>query len=204
MKKFQQTCEIIDYAQKYISGKTLDLGAGSAKYRDIIRPKTSEYITFDMVPGKNIDVVGNVLDLPFSDKSFDTVISTQVLEHVEKPWMMVKEIYRILKTGGICILTAPFLTPYHPDPKDFFRYTTEGVKSLFKNEGFSILECDYYGQVFTLFSEMIRFVFFNRYKKKNGVWAGRFLRYLAKMAKFLDKFVKTDLIYVDNYLIAKK
>lgn len=204
MKKFQQTREIIDYAQKYISGKTLDLGAGSAKYREMIKPKTSEYIAFDMMPGKNIDVVGNVLDLPFPNDTFDTVISTQVLEHVEKPWVMVKEIYRVLKPGGVCILTAPFLTPYHPDPADFFRYTTQGVRSLFKNEGFEILECDYYGQAFTLFSEMVRFVFFNHYKKKNGIWAERFLRYMAKTAKFLDKFVKTDIIYVDNYLIAKK
>lgn len=204
MKKFQQTREIIEYTQKYISGKTLDLGAGSAKYRDMIKPKTSEYLAFDMVPGKNIDIVGNVLDLPFLDNTFDTVISTQVLEHVEKPWVMVKEIYRVLKPGGICILTTPFLTPYHPDPADFFRYTLQGVKSLFQNEGFKILECDYYGQAFTLFSEMIRFVFFNRYQKKNGVWAERFLRYMQKTAKFFDKFVKTDIIYVDNYLIARK
>ncbi|MHA1751331.1 MAG: class I SAM-dependent methyltransferase, partial [Candidatus Helarchaeota archaeon] len=106
MTKFESTREVIKYSLKYISGKTLDLGAGSAKYRNIIKQKASEYITFDMIPGPHIDVVGNVLDLPFEDKTFDTIISTQVLEHVEKPWIMIKEIHRVLKKNGICILTA--------------------------------------------------------------------------------------------------
>ncbi len=123
MKKFQQTREVILYTQKYIQGKTLDLGAGSCKYREIISKKAEGYITFDMVPGKNIDVVGDALNLPFQAETFDTIISTQALEHVEKPWIMIKEIRRVLKSNSICILTAPFLIPYHADPHDYFRYT---------------------------------------------------------------------------------
>ena len=106
-KPFQQTRQIILYAQKYIRGKTLDLGAGLAKYRQIIQSKATEYITFDKKPGKNIDVVGDALNLPFSNHTFDTLISTQVLEHIEKPWIMVKEIYRVLKPNGKLIITTP-------------------------------------------------------------------------------------------------
>jgi len=204
MRKFQQTREVIKYAKKYIFGRTLDLGAGSAKYKEIIKEKAAEYVTFDLVPGENIDIVGNILNSPFEDESFDTVISTQVLEHVEKPWIMIKEIHRILRKNGICILTAPFMVPYHPDPHDFFRYTKEGIDSLFKNEGFKVIDCNYYGQTFSVLLEMIHFIFFNPYTKKSGIWSWRLLRYLAKIAKFMDRFVKTKIVYANIYIIAKK
>ena len=203
MKNFQQTREVIQYSSKYINGKTLDLGAGSAKYRNIIKEKASEYVTLDAVPGENIDIVGNVLDLPFNDNNFDTIISTQVLEHVEKPWIMVKEIHRVLKKNGICVLTAPFLCPYHADPNDYFRYTTEGVESLFKNEGFEILECHGYGRMFLVIAEFIRFLLFNPYKKpKRGSW--KINNLIVRLAKFLNKFSNNKIIYSNLYIIAKK
>ena len=203
MEKFEQTKEVIEYSLKYISGKTLDLGAGSAKYRNIIKQKASEYITFDMVDGENIDVVGSVFDLPFNDEEFDTIISTQVLEHVEKPWIMIKEIHRVLKKDGHCILTAPFLGPYHADPYDYFRYTKEGIKSLFKNQGFQIVECKAYGKVFTVLSEFIRFSYFDPYKKaRKGSW--RITRLMAKLARLLNKFSRNQIIYANVYIIAKK
>lgn len=205
MKKFQKTREVIIYAQKYISGRTLDFGAGSAKYSNFIKQKASEYVAFDVVDGKNIDVVGDVLNAPFENNSFDTIISTQVLEHVEKPWLMVKEIRRILKKDGICILTAPFLQPYHPDPADFFRYTTEGLISLFKNEGFSTIECDYYTELYSTMAEFIRFSCFDPYEKKNRTKnKERIIRYMQKITKYLDKFTKSKKIYSNSYIIAKK
>ena len=203
MKKFQQTREVINYAKKYISGSTLDLGAGFGKYRDIIEPNTSGYTTFDMVPGKNIDVVGDALNLPFPEESFETVISTQVLEHVAKPWVMVEEIHRVLRPGGRCILTAPFLGPYHPDPGDYFRYTVEGIRLLFKNEGFQIIECDYSGQVFSVLAEFIRFSWFNPFKKrKRGSF--KLAHFMAKIARFLDRFTKNKIIYSNVYIVAQK
>jgi len=202
-KIFQQTREVIIYAQKYIRGETLDFGAGSAKYREIIKKKADKYTTFDMMAGKNIDVVGNALNAPFKDETFDTVISTQVLEHIEKPWIMIGEIYRILKKDGICILTAPFLAPYHADPHDYFRYTTEGIKSLFENTGFKTIEYSAYGQPFSVFSEFIRFSWFNPYKKsKRGSW--RIIYSMTKIANFLNKFTKNKIIYSAVYIIAKK
>lgn len=209
MKELSKTRDVVQYLAKHIKGRTLDLGAGSAKYRDIIKPKTSEYVTFDMFPGEHIDVVGNVLDLPFEEGSFDTVISTQVLEHVAKPWVMIDEIYRVLKNGGICALSCPFLAPYHPDPKDYFRYTKDGLRSLFQNAGFEVVECEYYGKFFTVFRELIRLSFFSRFRaykeKKQGIWSKRFLRYAQKLAAWLDGKIKSEqAIYANVYIVAKK
>ncbi len=203
MTNFQGTREVSIYAHKYISGKTLDLGAGSGKYREIIREKARELVTFDMVPGQNIDVVGDALNTPFDSETFDTIISTQVLEHIEKPWLMVKEIRRILKNNGTCVLTAPFLEPYHADPHDYFRYTIEGIKSLFENEGFETIECSSYGQPFSVIAGFIRISCFSHYqKRKLGSW--KITHFMDRVAKFLNRFTKNKIIYSDVYIIAKK
>jgi len=71
------------------------------------------------------------------------LILDQVLEHVEKPWVAVEEIFRVLKPGGISIATGPFMVGYHPSPNDYFRYTPDGWRSLFSK--FKILEIDGWG-----------------------------------------------------------
>lgn len=203
MYRFQQTREAVRYSLRYISGKTLDLGAGSAKYREIIKARANPYITFDMFPGEHVDVVGDALNLPFDENSFDTIISTQVLEHVEKPWIMIKEIGRTLKPGGLCVLTTPFMIPYHPDPRDYFRYTTQGIRSLFENEGFETVECGGYGRTYTVLSEFFRFSWFDPYKKpiRGSV---KISRAAAKLARFLDKFNRKDIIYSNVFIVARK
>ncbi|MFA5029375.1 MAG: methyltransferase domain-containing protein [Patescibacteria group bacterium] len=200
-KNFFGTKELVDYCLKYVTGEVADVGAGTAKYKPMILSRASSYLAFDVVPGEKIDVVGDVLNMPLSSESFDTVISTQVLEHVEKPWVMVSEIRRILKPGGVCVLTAPFLISYHPDPTDFFRYTTEGIVSLFKNEGFEIIEAGSYGRLFSTFKEIVRLGYF-RQKRFKG--QELFLKYAQKFTHWLDGFVKNKSIYTNIYVIARK
>lgn len=205
MKNIKTTRELVDYTKHYIFGDVLDYGAGTAKYRNLIKTKAATYTTFDVVPGENIDVVGDVLKAPFADGSFDSIVSTQVLEHVEKPWVMVSEMRRILRPGGICIVSAPFMFPYHAHPCDFFRFTTEGMKSLFVNENFEIVEIDSYGKTFTVFSEIIHLTFFSPYEeKKRGKWYLRIMRRIERFAGFLDKYSKSKIIYPNVYIVARK
>jgi SAM-dependent methyltransferase len=199
--KFFQTREVLEHCLAFIDGKVIDVGAGNAKYKSLILKKAASYLAFDIVPGKNVDVVGDVLSMPFENGSFDTAISTQVLEHVEKPWIMVKEINRILRPGGICFLSAPFLVSYHPDPTDFFRYTKEGVHSLFKNEGFEIVECGTYGRLFSSIFEIINIGYF---KKKRFRGQEKLLKYFQHLAIWLDGFIKNENIFSNVYIVAKK
>ena len=203
----KNTRAVIVYLSKYISGKTLDFGAGSAKYRGLISPHTSEYVTFDVVAGANINIVGDAHKPPFPDNHFDTVISTQVLEHVEKPWIIISEVNRILKPEGVCIMTAPFMVPYHADPHDFFRFTKQGLESLFKNEGFEILESGSYSKAFSVLAEMVHFSFFSHYKKisKNKAkWRSRFMRVLKGLAYKLDSLASGNIVYANVYVVARK
>ena len=71
--------------------------------------------------------------LPYEDDSFDCVAFDQVLEHVRKPWVCVNEAHRVLKPGGIVIITSPFFYQEHPHPTDFWRFTTDGLSVLVEN-----------------------------------------------------------------------
>lgn len=203
MKKFNKTVDVITYALNYISGKTLDLGAGEGKYKSIITKKSEEYIAADIIYNKNIDVVCDAADLPFENEEFDTIICTQMLEHVKNPQLVVQQIYRVLKKKGVCVLTAPFLIPSHSDPDDYFRYTINGLKFLFENQGFKIIEINSYGQTFTVFAEWFKFMFSNPYKK-HSIFKRRLTERVQKFFFFLDRFSKSKIIYSNIYLIAKK
>lgn len=203
MRKFQQTREVVIYCLKYISGQTLDVGAGSAKYKKIINQKVDKYVTLDIISGENVDIVGDATKMPINDASFDSVISTETLEHVQKPGLVIKEIKRVLKPGGVCFLTAPFMIPAHNDPGDYFRYNKSGLEFLFKEEGFTIIESDYYCQFWSVLSEIIHFSFFNPYKPHN-LLARRLIEYIEKLAGFLDKFTKNEIVYGNVYVVAKK
>jgi|SRR3989344_2045256 len=68
----------------------------------------------------------------FKENYFDVIIATHVLEHLPDPQKTITEIYRILKKGGICIVSVPLIEHYHPNPKDYYRFTWDSLNYLFK------------------------------------------------------------------------
>lgn len=127
----------------YIKGRVLDIGCGEKPYRDIFSSRIDSYIGVDLpqtVHAKHaIDIFANAHYLPFKKNTFDTVLCLEVLEHVEMPLEVLKEIYGVLKKGGVLILSAPQNYWIHKDPVDFFRFTQEGLTEVVENQtGFSI------------------------------------------------------------------
>jgi SAM-dependent methyltransferase len=112
------------------AGVVLDVGSRTAPYRSLV-PAT-EYLTLDIDPAFGADVVGDIHDVPRPDESFDTIICTEVLEHCRDPKRVVDELRRLLRPGGVCVLSTRFLYLYHPTPKDYFRFTADGLSELFK------------------------------------------------------------------------
>ncbi len=89
-----------------------------------------DVINVDLFPFQHVDVLADATHLPFRDGMFDAICSDQVLEHVPQPANVVAEILRVTKPGGTIYLGVPFIYPYHPSPKDYGRWSTEGVRSL--------------------------------------------------------------------------
>jgi len=65
------------------------------------------------------------------DNTFDVVISIDVLEHVERPWICAEQIQRITKPGGYIFTVVPWSWRYHPCPMDYWRFSPKCLESLF-------------------------------------------------------------------------
>lgn len=111
----------------------LNLGCGERflGYRSLDLKMRETIINFDIEDFPNVDVVGDALNLPFKSDRFHGIICQAVLEHVENPAVVVEGIYRILRKGGIIYAEIPFIQGYHPSPKDFYRFSMEGLDKLF-------------------------------------------------------------------------
>ncbi len=73
----------------------------------------------------------NWLELPYGDGEFDALVSDQVLEHVEgAPEVAISESRRVLRSGGLLVLTTCFMNPVHRGPKDLWRFSPEGLRHL--------------------------------------------------------------------------
>jgi SAM-dependent methyltransferase len=120
-------------------GAVLDVGCGEMPFRDLLAPSVN-YSGIDVAMADEFGMSGNSEIVPFDgrvipfvDASFDHVLCTEVLEHVEDPAALVAEIYRVLKPGGALLATVPFSARVHYAPHDFHRFTRYRLASLFAN-----------------------------------------------------------------------
>ena len=189
---------------QFVRGDTLDLGAGTQKYRSMIEPNTKSYIAMDIIAAPGIAVVGDIHATPFTDNSFDTIISTQILEHVRKPWLVAIEMYRIARPGGHIIVTAPFMVGYHPDPEDNFRFTKDGLALLFREAGFTIKDYGFYGSMGGVFSEAVHFTWFNPYTKKHSKFGAKMMSYFERFIRKIDHWFPRRAVFANSFVIAIK
>ncbi len=110
------------------NAKTLEVGAwGGQEYGRFFPNK----IGVDIREGKGVDLVADVYQLPFKNDEFDTVLCVAILEHLEYPRKAISEMHRVLKSGGIILISVPFMFPIHDAPNDYWRFTKYGLKKLF-------------------------------------------------------------------------
>jgi len=127
----------------YVKGRLLDIGCGEKPYLDIFSSHTVSYTGIDIPQSLHkkdaVDIFANAHQLPFKKDTFDTVLCLEILEHVKQPLEVLKEIYRVLKPGCVLILSAPQTYWLHNDPKDFYRFTQQGLIELVREQtGFTI------------------------------------------------------------------
>lgn len=81
------------------------------------------------------DITGDLLAMPFRGSSFDGVVLTEVLEHCTDPFTAMKEVFRVLRPGGLLLVTSPFLWPWHGidgSYQDYWRFTHQAWELLLK------------------------------------------------------------------------
>jgi SAM-dependent methyltransferase len=125
----------------YLGGRLLNAGCGD---RDIsawlAALGVAEVTNYDIASALPGAVLGPLEAMPFEDGSFGTVLCNAVLEHVEKVDEVVAELARVLRPGGHAVIAVPFLQPFHACPRDFRRYTKEGLVALGEKAGLVAIE----------------------------------------------------------------
>lgn len=125
-----------------IAGRSV-LEVGSYDVNGSVRPtvlalEPASYTGVDQSAGPGVDQVVSAVDLvaKFGAGSFDVVISTEMLEHVEDWRPIVAEMVNVLAPGGLLVLTtrSPGF-PYHPYPVDTWRYTVDGMGQILAAAG---------------------------------------------------------------------
>jgi len=87
-------------------------------------------VNLDLFAVPGVDVAADAHQLPFPDALFTRVECDAVLEHVRDPRRVMQEIRRVLMPGGYAHLVTPFCHPFHEYPKDYRRFTLDGLKEL--------------------------------------------------------------------------
>ena len=115
-----------------LTGKILVVGAGYWPTIDQFSKDTS--VTFSDINTSypQVSIYADAHDLPFKDKSFNSLISLEVFEHLYNPNLASEEIYRVLTNNGKAIISIPFMFRIHGNPNDFQRLTKDGIQILFK------------------------------------------------------------------------
>jgi SAM-dependent methyltransferase len=88
------------------------------------------YINLDLFAVPGVDVSADVEHLPFANGVFDNVECDAVLEHVRDAQAAMREIERITAPGGFIHVVTPFCHPFHEYPRDYRRFTLDGLKAM--------------------------------------------------------------------------
>ncbi|MBI4931502.1 MAG: class I SAM-dependent methyltransferase [Bacteroidetes bacterium] len=154
----------------FVSGKTLDVGCGSKPYVHLFSKVTS-YTGMDIEQSghthqnEHIEVFYDGEHFPFEENSFDSLVFFEVLEHVFNPDKFFMQIKKVVKPGGHCLITIPFIWGEHEQPYDFARYSSFGLKHLFDAHGFEIVRHKKYLTDFRLIFLLINSYLYTTIKK---------------------------------------
>lgn len=132
--------KISTFAESLDGGNLLDVGCGRKPYQNLFN--VDSYIGIDVKTSghdhkkSNVDVYYDGKKIPFPDKSFDTVVCFEVLEHVYDSKTLLTEINRVLKDGGKVCISCPFVWDEHEQPYDYYRMTSFALPKLGDDCGF--------------------------------------------------------------------
>jgi SAM-dependent methyltransferase len=196
--QFSEMSEDLKKNAKKTKGILIDLGAGVAPYEPYFKPYVDKYLKIDRFDYKDGDpnIIADASNLPLKNNSVDTILCTQVLEHVPEPKKIVDESFRVLKKGGIAIFTVPMASPIHGQPHDYFRFTKIALeKVIFKD--FSKIEIEENGGALL---SITQFIVWGIDEKLPNFIAKPLIIPINFIAKKLDRIFFNDL-FTTNYIV---
>lgn len=178
-----------------LHGTILDIGSKNRRYDYLLKQKPT---AIDMVanPAKEVEMA-DITNIPFSNETYDSVICIEVLEYVRTPERAVEEIARVLKPGGVAVVSVPFMYRTHDD---VLRYTNTYLEDLFSHH-FENVRCVAIGNAYTVILTIV--------KAKINMLHLRLIRYIC-LALYLP-FVclgmvwsRSSLVFASGYIVIAK
>lgn len=194
-----------------LSGRLLDIGCGAKPYEDMCN-NVDEYIGIE-IDGEgeknhsHADVLYDGKVMPFEDKSFDSALSSEVLEHVLHPDALLKEINRVMKIDSLFLMTTPFFWEEHGQPYDYARYTSFGLSNILKKNGFEVVQMLKTGNGIEVVFQTMSNYLFRAFKLKFPFILIVFLLILPVniIGLIVSKVLpRSNDMYLDNIFLAKK
>lgn len=127
-------------------GRVLEIGGRGHPRHRVFDADRFEYLNLDLAETGPGVIIGDITHCPeIPDATFDVVLSVDVFEHIDRPWLAGEEIVRILRPGGLVYTSTLFSWRYHPCPIDYWRYTPEALAFLMRgtdtiDQGFDATE----------------------------------------------------------------
>ena len=134
---------------EHARGRLVDIGCGTVPlyraYADLVTDVTCVDIG-GTTHARHLDVEHDLNEpLPFVEASFDTIVLSDVLEHIARPELLWAEMARILAPGGEILLNVPFYYWIHAGPYDFYRYTEFALHRFVEQAGLDLVQLDVIG-----------------------------------------------------------
>jgi SAM-dependent methyltransferase len=127
-----------------LHGNLLDFGCGSKPYKNLFAVNSYLGVDFENEghphDKEQVDVFYDGKRLPFDNDHFDSILCSEVFEHIFNIDEVITELYRVLKPGGKMLVTVPFVWSEHELPFDYGRYSRFGIRYLLEKNHFVLLE----------------------------------------------------------------
>lgn len=195
--------------------KVIDVGCGSKPFYPFFKNISKEYIGTDIVNNNSVDIICPAESIDIEDNYADVVLCLSVLEHVDDPSKVVKELYRITKKNGVVFASTHGAFVFHPYPQDHWRWTQTGLKVLFEKNGYfkNIYIFTTLGSIATLFIPASYYLY--EWASKNKIRRKLFRKLMVFICNYtglkLDKKIKSlhdinkpTTLFSEIFIVAKK
>ena len=163
----------------YARGRLLDLGCGNVPLYEMYRPSITAAVCVDWPSSyhgrTHVDVACDLNQpIPFASASFDTIVASDVIEHLFDYQTVWSEIARLLRPSGRVIIGVPFMYWLHEEPHDHFRPTEFALRRFCAQHGLRVVSLEPYGGAADVIFDIIaKHLGVSEMLARGFYWAGR-------------------------------